>query len=98
MAGAEQDRDEIVRQSLDIGHENIVGEVDGGLDAWRAAGRVIAGIPLVDPSEIVSNVIDVRQRSEYETGHVPGAINIELGSLAHSSGSGWAGDGDVRAR
>jgi hydroxyacylglutathione hydrolase len=84
VAAAEQARDEIVRQSLDIGHESIVGEVDGGLDAWRAAGRVIAGIPLVDPSEIVSTVIDVRQRSEYETGHVPGAINIELGSLAHS--------------
>ena len=83
VAGAEQDRDEIVRQSLDIGHENVVGEVDGGLDAWRAAGGVIAGIPLVDPSEIVSNVIDVRQHSEYEAGHVPGAINIELGSLAH---------------
>ena len=84
VAGAEQDRDEIVRQSLDIGHDNIVGEVDGGLAAWRAAGRLIAGIPLVDPSEIVSNLIDVRQHSEYEAGHVPGAINIELGSLAHS--------------
>ena len=84
VAAAEQARDEIVRQSLDIGHESIVGEVDGGLDAWRSAGRVIAGIPLVDPSEIVSTVIDVRQRSEYETGHVPGAINIELGSLTHS--------------
>jgi glyoxylase-like metal-dependent hydrolase (beta-lactamase superfamily II) len=84
VAAVEQARDEIVRQSLDIGHESIVGEVDGGLDGWRAADRVIAGIPLVDPSEIVSNVIDVRQRSEYETGHVPGAINIELGSLAHS--------------
>jgi hydroxyacylglutathione hydrolase len=84
VAAAEQDRDEIVRQSLDIGHESIVGEVDGGLDAWRAAGRVIAGIPLVDPSEIDSTMIDVRQGSEYETGHVPGAVHVELGSLAHT--------------
>ena len=59
---------------------------------------MIAGIPLVDPSEIVSTVIDVRQRSEYETGHVPGAVHVELGSLAHSPSPGWAGDGDVRAR
>ena len=29
-------------------------------------------------------MIDVRQRSEYEAGHVPGAINIELGSLAQA--------------
>jgi hydroxyacylglutathione hydrolase len=84
VAGTGQDRDEIVRQSLDIGHESIVGEVDGGVEAWRTAGRVIDGIPLVDPSEIVSTVIDVRQRSEYETGHVPGAVHVELGSLAHA--------------
>ena len=35
IAGADQDRDEIVRQALDIGHDNIVGELDGGIDAWR---------------------------------------------------------------
>ncbi len=85
VAGAEQDRDEIVRQCLDIGHDNIVGEIDGGIDEWRAAGRLIAGIPLVAPPEIVSTLIDVRQHSEYEAGHVPGAIPIELGSLAHSA-------------
>ncbi len=81
VAGAGQDRDEIVRQCLDIGHDNIVGELDGGIDAWRAAGGLLAGIPLVSPPEIVSTVIDVRQRSEYGAGHLPGAINVELGSL-----------------
>ena len=30
-------------------------------------------------------MIDVRQRSEYEAGHVPGAVNIELGSIADSA-------------
>jgi hydroxyacylglutathione hydrolase len=85
VAGADQDRDEIVRQALDIGHDNIVGELDGGVDAWRAAGRTIEATPLVAPADIVGTVIDVRQRSEYETGHVPGAINIELGNLANSS-------------
>ncbi|MGD9701074.1 MAG: rhodanese-like domain-containing protein [Acidimicrobiia bacterium] len=82
IAGADQDRADIVRQCLDIGHDNIVGEIDGGIATWRAAGRLIAGIPLVTAPEIVSTVIDVRQHSEYEAGHVPGAINIELGSLA----------------
>jgi rhodanese-related sulfurtransferase len=84
VAGDSQDRDEIVRQSLDIGHENIVGELDGGIDAWRSAGRPIIGIPLVEPDEIVGTVVDVRQRAEFEAGHVPGAINVELGSLAHT--------------
>ena len=85
VAGDGQDRDEIVRQCLDIGHDSIVGELDGGIDAWRAAGGMIVGIPLVTAAEVVSTVIDVRQRSEYETGHVPGALNIELASLADSA-------------
>jgi hydroxyacylglutathione hydrolase len=84
VAGDSQDRDEIVRQSLDIGHESIVGELDGGIDAWRSAGRQITRIPLVEPEEIVGTIIDVRQRAEFEAGHVPGAINVELGSLAHT--------------
>ena len=31
----DQDRDELVRQCLDIGHEHLVGELAGGIDAWR---------------------------------------------------------------
>jgi hydroxyacylglutathione hydrolase len=82
VAGADQDRDEIVRQCLDIGHEAIIGELDGGIDAWRAAGGVLARIPLVAPPDVGSTLIDVRQQREHTAGHVPGAINIELGSLA----------------
>jgi glyoxylase-like metal-dependent hydrolase (beta-lactamase superfamily II) len=85
VAGGGQDRDEIVRQCLDIGHDGIVGELDGGIAAWRAAGGMLAEIPLVPPPEVASALIDVRQQSEFEAGHVPGAINIELGSLADSA-------------
>jgi glyoxylase-like metal-dependent hydrolase (beta-lactamase superfamily II)/rhodanese-related sulfurtransferase len=81
VAGDGQDRVEIVRQCLDIGREDLLGELDGGIDAWRAAGGTIAGIPLVDSTEIFTTLVDVRQHSEYTAGHVPGAINIELGSL-----------------
>jgi len=85
VAGPGQDRDEIVRQCLDIGHDHILGELDGGVDAWRAAGGMISGIPLVEPAEMFGTVVDVRQRAEYTAGHVPGAINLELGSLADSA-------------
>ncbi len=82
VADADQDRDEIVRQCLDIGHERIVGELDGGIEAWRVAGGRLAGVPLVTAAEIVGTVIDVRQHREYAAGHIPGALSIELGSLA----------------
>jgi hydroxyacylglutathione hydrolase len=85
IASNDQDRTEIVRQCLDVGHDSIVGELDGGIDKWRAAGGMIAGTPLVGPPELMSTAIDVRQHSEYAAGHVPGAINIELGSLADSA-------------
>ena len=81
VAGDDQDRAEIVRQCLDIGHDAVVGELDGGVDAWRVAGRRITGIPLVAPDDMVGTVIDVRLQNEFDNGHVPGALNIELGAL-----------------
>jgi hydroxyacylglutathione hydrolase len=84
IAGSGQDRAEIVRQSLDIGHDAVVGELDGGVDAWRAAGQRTGGIPLIGAGDIVGTVIDVRQHTEFAAGHVPGAVNIELGALARA--------------
>jgi hydroxyacylglutathione hydrolase len=81
VAGDEQDRTEIVRQCLDIGHDAVIGELDGGVDAWRVAGRRITGIPLVAPEDMVGTVVDVRLQNEFDKGHIPGALSIELGAL-----------------
>jgi hydroxyacylglutathione hydrolase len=77
-----QDRDDLVRQCLDVGHEQLLGELAGGIDAWTASGRAVGTIRLVDPAGMTGHVIDVRQANEYATGHVPAAINIELGAVA----------------
>jgi rhodanese-related sulfurtransferase len=82
LAGADQDRRELVRQCLDIGHDNILGEIEGGFEVWLSAARESERIPLVHPADIAPTLIDVRQRSEFAAGHVPGAIHVELGSLA----------------
>jgi glyoxylase-like metal-dependent hydrolase (beta-lactamase superfamily II)/rhodanese-related sulfurtransferase len=82
VAGDHQDRREIVRQCLNIGYENLAGELAGGVDAWHAAGGEIATIPLLDATHLDGrSVVDVRQASEYAAGHVPGATPIELGAL-----------------
>lgn len=78
----DQDRDDLVRKCLDVGHEHLLGELAGGIDAWTASGRAIDTIRLVDPAGMTGQVIDVRQANEYATGHVPGAINVELGAMA----------------
>jgi glyoxylase-like metal-dependent hydrolase (beta-lactamase superfamily II)/rhodanese-related sulfurtransferase len=77
-----QDRSEIVRQSLKVGYEDLVGELAGGMAAWQAAGRRTVRTALVhDPTAIGGPILDVRQEIEYVGGHVPGADLVELGSL-----------------
>ncbi len=76
-----QDRAEVVLQALAIGHENLVGVLDGGIDTWARSGSPIATIALIGADGVTGTVIDVRQHSEFAAGHVPGAINIELGDL-----------------
>lgn len=80
---ADQDRADLVRQCLDVGHENLAGRLDGGVEAWAATGRTIETIPLTHAIRPGDAVIDVRQAAEYATGHVPGARNVELGALAN---------------
>jgi hydroxyacylglutathione hydrolase len=79
---ADQDRQELVRQCRNIGYERLLGELDGGFDAWLQAGGNAASIPLVAADDIAGRLVDVRQRGEYVAGHIPDAIHVELGSIA----------------
>lgn len=78
----DQDPAEIGWQSSKIGYDNVVGELDGGMDAWGAAGYDVSDIALTVASELDRRrVLDIRQRSEYLDGHLPGAVHIELGDI-----------------
>ena len=81
MVDRDQDRADLVRQCLDVGHEHLAGELAGGIDAWLHTGRAVHAIPFVDVAEMTGAVVDVRQANEYASGHVPGAGNIELGRI-----------------
>jgi len=79
----DQDPQEIAWQAAKIGYDNLVGEIAGGIDAWLAAGAPTGSVPTTPPVEKPDAVVlDIRQESEFESGHVPGAMNIELGALA----------------
>jgi hydroxyacylglutathione hydrolase len=79
---SDQDRDELVRQCLNIGYERLAGELAGGMDAWASRRLPLATVGLVDPGGVGGTLVDVRQRNEFESGHVPGSVNVELGSAA----------------
>jgi rhodanese-related sulfurtransferase len=82
---ATHDRRAVVRACLDVGLEHLAGELDGGIDAWRASGGALTCTALVDPgTQSCGTLIDVRQHSEYATAHVAGARNIELGAISEA--------------
>ena len=80
----DQDAADIAWQAAKIGYDNIVGELDGGVAAWIAAGYYTASTRLADAGELDGRrVLDIRQRSEYLAGHLPGAMHVELGDVPH---------------
>ncbi len=80
----DQDRAELVRQCLSVGYEHLAGELDTGMTAWHTADLPEATIEIVGPDALGPTVVDVRQRNEYVSGHVAGAVHVELGSLGNS--------------
>ncbi|WP_203336786.1 MBL fold metallo-hydrolase [Nocardioides limicola] len=82
VRNADQDPDEILWQARKIGYDRIAGELHGGIDSWHASGEPTTAIPVVSASEVGGTaVLDVRQRHEFEAGHLPGARHLELGAI-----------------
>lgn len=82
----DQDPQEVLWQARKIGHDQIAGELDGGLPAWTSAGLPTAAIPLTGADALAGrSVIDVRQQQEFDTEHIPGARNVELGLIPMSA-------------
>lgn len=79
----DHDLAEIAWQAVKIGYERLAGFLDGGMAAWLGAGGTQRTTQFVHPNDLQSRrYLDVRQHAEYATGHVPGSVHIELGSLA----------------
>ncbi|KUM78182.1 MBL fold metallo-hydrolase [Streptomyces curacoi] len=76
-----QDLAELIWQALKIGYERLLGHLT--MDAWTADGGERETVELVRADRVGGRaVLDVRQRSEWAAGHIPGAVGIELGELA----------------
>jgi hydroxyacylglutathione hydrolase len=82
--------DEAIRDLAMIGLDRVAGVLGTeALSAWTAAGRALETVRQLTPGEAAARlddgdveVIDVRGRTEWEAGHLPGVQNIPLGYLA----------------
>jgi hydroxyacylglutathione hydrolase len=82
VRGADQDPEEIVWQARKVGYDHLLGELDGGMPAWAAAGQPVATTPRVGSGQVdPDRVLDVRQDGEYAGGHLPAGWHVELGAL-----------------
>ncbi len=88
LRAPDQDQRDLVEQCLKIGYENLVGELEGGMDAWRAAALPESVIALRQVNEELQGApLDVRQVSEWADGHIPSARHVELGSVVAAAGT-----------
>lgn len=85
VADENVDRADLVWAALTIGFEQLVGELAGGTEVWESGGRPVARIPLVAPDAADGRqIVDIRQYTEFAAGHLPDAVHLELGTLAHN--------------
>ncbi|RYZ62824.1 MAG: MBL fold metallo-hydrolase [Chitinophagaceae bacterium] len=72
-----------------VGFSKLVGYLDGGVNAWAAAGEPLDMIINVEADELAMDipfdenlvVVDVRRPAEYADGHVKDAVNIPLNEM-----------------
>ena len=84
-ASAEQ----AVTQLIRIGFDHLEGYLAGGIQAWQAEGRPVRSYPTATVDDLchaylageTPHILDVRQPSEFDEGHVPGSMNLFVGEL-----------------
>lgn len=81
-AGREE---EVVTRLSRVGYDNTLGYLEGGFDAWIAAGKETDNVITIPAAEFAARykkaplkVLDVRKPSEFQAGHVRDAENLPL--------------------
>jgi rhodanese-related sulfurtransferase len=79
--------EQALRLALRIGYDQVLGWLDGGMDAWHASGLPTSKIEVLTPEEAGARadngatLLDVRQRNEWMDVRIPGALHLELGEV-----------------
>ena len=70
-----------------VGFDNVLGYLEGGIEAWKKSGFETDSIHSISPEQFsieVNNqsiIVDARKPSEYEAEHVENSINLPLDTI-----------------
>ncbi len=77
--------EEVVTRLSRVGYDNTLGYLEGGLEAWKAAGKETDSLQSISADEFHDkfvkgglNVLDVRKPGEFKAEHVEDAITFPL--------------------
>lgn len=81
--------EETVTRLARVGYDNTIGYLEGGIRAWRAAGKETDHIASVNADQVAAllrdnpawKILDVRKQSEFLSEHVEGAQHLPLDYL-----------------
>lgn len=80
------EREDAMRQLIRIGYDEVLGYIEGGIEAW-AKEYPVETVRSMNPKELRERLnevtlVDVRNDSEWAEGHIAGAIHFEGGRMA----------------
>jgi len=79
--------EEAITRLSRVGYDNCIGYLNGGFENWKASGKEINSVNRISASELVSKqkegqlIIDIRKKSEFDSEHVIGAVNVPLNQM-----------------
>lgn len=80
--------EETITRLSRVGFDNVIGYLEGGMDAWKKANKEVGQVHSISASEFAqqigqgnNRVVDVRKPSEFLSEHVEGAKNFPLSEL-----------------
>ncbi len=81
-------QEETITRLSRVGYDGAIGYLEGGFESWKSAGKDFETVNRihVEKLEAAYNaerplIFDVRKKSEYDSEHVIGAVNVPLNEL-----------------
>lgn len=81
--------EEVITRLSRVGYDHSIGYLKGGFASWKAAGKEVETVNRLTPADFIAAyaeneddmIIDIRKKSEFDSEHLVGAINVPLNEI-----------------